>query len=619
MRTSRFAVIAVIAGLGLSGASAVGVVGSAAQAAAPTSAYAVIGTVTLPVAGDQVAVDLDDDTVYVGSYGGSAMYTLAPGSTSGSPLATLALPGRPSGVVVDDNDDTVYVWAGWPTQNLWVTAAGTAPVTSVPLGMSLQALTVNSADDTVYGSSGYYFGDDSFIAISGTNTDDSARRQGVGWGTYSLGVDQQDDTVWVAGMNSNSVNMINGATLQVTNVPGTFGSPRDLVVDSINHLAYVASEVSGSQTLQKVNASGPLASWSDPSTTGTIMALSLDASGSRAVFKTGNSDDSLWMLDTTTMQPEGPGLTISGINETAQASSGLIYVARYGIAAMSVVAEVQGVLSASTAQPGDALTISVTSTPALAAGQPVVVDDSTLSSVSFGGFTAAATRSGPNTFTVTVPSGPTGTVEAVASLNGGTTLSLGNVSFGGAPAPEPAPAVRALAPRDVTAAAEDGSATVSWSAPESTGTFPISHYMATSLPGGDTCLVRAPVLSCEVSGLANGTAYTFTVQALTGAGWSTQSSPSNAVVPRASANPTIVITGTREGKRISVTGRTTGLAAGTMLTPHVARSLGDFSARVPFAVGAEGSVTWSRRASASVVWRVYVASGDVKSNTVTIR
>ena len=80
-----------------------------------------------------------------------------------------------------------------------------------------------------------------------------------------------------------------------------------------------------------------------------------------------------------------------------------------------------------------------------------------------------------------------------------------------------------------------------------------------------------------------------------------------------------MITGAREGKRIVVKGEAAGVGAGSMLTPHAAPSLDCFTAGVPFAVRVDGEVSWSRRASTSVVWRVYVASGDLRSNTVRIR
>ena len=595
------------------------VVGSpVAGATAPTSAFAVIGKISSDA--DQLAIDMDDDTVYGSSYGSRTLVTIEPGATSGAPSLMVPLPGRPSGLAVDSDDDTVYV-RDWSFNNvnrkLWVSAAGSSVDDTVPLNGGLISLAVNSADDTVYGTIVYYQNDDSFVVINGANTDDSTQLRGVGGGTYGVDVDQVTDTVWVAGLDSDTVRLVDGATLAVTPVPGNFLDPRDLVVSSVDHRAYISTTVNGAPTLQKVDSTGTLATWSDPANTDDILSLSLNATGTRVAFGSGNNDDSLWILDTATMQPEGVALSIPAINDTVQAASGLIYVVRYDGSPISVVSEVQGSLSASSAQSGDTLTVSLSPTPAVAAGQPVIVDDSTVSSISFGGFAAPVMPAGANTFSVMVPSGPSGTVEAVATLAGGATLSLGNVTFGGDLAP-PAPATPSSPPQGVAAVAGDGSATVSWLAPASTGSFPVSTYLATASPGGHTCLVSA--LTCEVSGLSNGIGYTFTVKALTGAGWSAESSPSNVVVPRSEAKPTIVISGVREGRRIVVAGSFTGLDAGSILTPHVARSLGDFSARLPFPASADGSITWSRRASASVVWRVYLSATDgVRSNTVTIR
>lgn len=193
---------------------------------------------------------------------------------------------------------------------------------------------------------------------------------------------------------------------------------------------------------------------------------------------------------------------------------------------------------------------------------------------------------------------------------------------GPGPTPDPAPKPElATAPGNATAAAGDRSATVSWSAPAYSGSFPVSHYLATSVPGAHTCLVAAPALSCDVMGLTNDTAYTFTVKALTGAGWSASSEPANVVVPRASAGPSIVITGARVGQRIEVTGSTTGFGMGAILEPWVRlpgqTAYAQGSSRV--LVSMDGTFTWGRTTGKKASVYMQTPDDSVRSNTVTIR
>lgn len=104
-----------------------------------------------------------------------------------------------------------------------------------------------------------------------------------------------------------------------------------------------------------------------------------------------------------------------------------------------------------------------------------------------------------------------------------------------APAPlPPAPAFPPSAPLNVVGAAGPASALVSWAEPMSSGSFPISNYRVVASPSGSSCLTST--LSCTVTGLSDGTAYTFTVLALNGAGWGPASAASNPVVP-GGANP----------------------------------------------------------------------------------
>ena len=92
------------------------------------------------------------------------------------------------------------------------------------------------------------------------------------------------------------------------------------------------------------------------------------------------------------------------------------------------------------------------------------------------------------------------------------------------------------APTAVTAVAGSASATVSWTAPASDGGAVIDRYTVTAAPGAQTCQWTTGALSCVVSGLANGTPYTFTVVAHNAVGNGPASSTSNSVIPTATGS-----------------------------------------------------------------------------------
>ena len=101
--------------------------------------------------------------------------------------------------------------------------------------------------------------------------------------------------------------------------------------------------------------------------------------------------------------------------------------------------------------------------------------------------------------------------------------SFSNLSSAVTPITIPGP------PTNMVGTIANSQSVISWTAPASTGGSAITGYTVTSTPGSFTCATTST--SCTVTGLTNGTAYTFTATATNAAGVGLASIASSSITP----------------------------------------------------------------------------------------
>ncbi len=127
------------------------------------------------------------------------------------------------------------------------------------------------------------------------------------------------------------------------------------------------------------------------------------------------------------------------------------------------------------------------------------------------------------------------------------------------------PAGVPAAPTNVSAEHGNGSVTVSFDAPDGNGT-PITGYTVTTEPGGST--TSCDESPCDIGGLTNGTAYTFTVHAVNDIGNGDESDASQSVTPATVPDAPGAVTATRGDGQIDLSFDAPAFDGGSPITGY---------------------------------------------------
>ena len=578
----------------------------------PATTLAVIKVIGVGDTPLSIAVNSVDDTIYVGNQVSDTVSVI--NGRTATEDDTIDVGDAPTGVAVDQDDDTVYVTNQDDStvsviNGRTATEDDTITVSSRPFGVA-----VDQDDDTVYAT----LRDDSTVSVINARTATEDDTISVRWRPRGIAVDQVDDTVYVGNEASRTVSVIRGRTATVVGPAISLGAELlSVAVNQADDTVYVTRLLSPGGSVSVIDgrsamtvgtpiAAGPLTPYgvAVDQVDDTIYVTDEDLN---TVAVINGRTSTVWTTLTVEGRPYGVDVDDTGTNQ------GLVYVTTLDNNAVSVVGRVEPSLASTSGTSGSPVIIDVVAPQVL-----YELDPETVESVSFGGTSVTPTPLAGDSWQVTAPAGTPGTtvtVPVTVTFRGGLTASAGSFTL---TTLVPPPALPPGAPTAVSAMAGNASATVTWSAPADTGSFPISTYEVRSTPAGESCL--ATTLTCTITGLANGTVYSFEARALNGAGWGPWSAPSNTVTPIAPVPPTITIAGSRgtgaERQTITVTGTSTRLTD-TRVRAHVKlRGQTDYRPGRLVDLDAAGGFTWQRTTGRKAY--IYFTGDTATSNRIII-
>jgi YVTN family beta-propeller protein len=525
-----------------------------------------------------VAVNPATNKIYVANAGSNTVTVLDGATNTGT---TVTVGTNPVAIGVNPVTNKIYV-ANRGDATITVIDGATNATSSVAALLGPVAVAVNPVTDKIY------VADEGGVVVAIDGATNAASQIGVGSIPSAVAVNPATNTVYVVDRGSNDLEVIDGATNAVTAAIPVGTAPFTVAVNPVTNTVYVGHTTSGNVTV----IDGATLATATVSTGGSPRSIAIDPVTNKA-YTANFTSDSVTELDPTplTLAAHGTTVTMPGGNVTSNPSPslsfsvsgayaptdpavlgveyrlsdaqsfseasgsgpftatiagarlGLNYVAAFAADAM------EGTQGGSTGTVSTSMIGAPSVFPFVMVPPPAITTASPLPAGLFGiAYSQVLAATGgvgaPYTFAVSGGALPAGLTLSSAGTLSGTPAQAGIFSFtvtvtdasggtGSTPFSLTITAGLPGAPVIGTATAGDSQATVSFTAPASDGGSAITSYTAISSPGGVTGTCSAPCTSILVTGLTNGTAYTFTVTATNGVGTGAPSAASNSVTPAA--------------------------------------------------------------------------------------
>ena len=447
-----------------------------------------------------------------------------------------------------------YVWIGDRLGDVYKIDVATRTVAAGPIDVGHSNLPRGIAVDPA-GTFVYVANMDSgTVAVIDTSTNTVLSPQiAVGTSPHGIAVDPTGTWVYVTNEADDTVTVISTATKSVVATVAVGADPIGVAFNPSGTRAYVANNID--DTITVINPAGPHTVLGSPiAVPGGPFGLAISSDGKRlyasnccadTVTEINIQGDANVITDTVPVDLGPEGISIEPLGRYVLAvnvDGGSLSIIDTSVSPKTVTTLPMGPLlnstfgmfitpgppgapTAASAAAGNAQATVTFTPPVLDGGQPIT------------GYTVTSNPAGG----VDAGAGTTSTSHVVTGLANGTSYTFtvtatNSMGTGDPSAPSNAvtPVTVPGAPTAVAATAGNAQATVTFAAPASDGGSPVTGYRVASNPaGGVDANAGATGLSHLVTGLTNGTPYTFTVTATNAAGTGGPSIASNTVTPSA--------------------------------------------------------------------------------------